>query len=121
MIIAVDFDGTLHNGVYPNIGEPQEGAVDVMHKLDRDGHVLIIWSCRSGDDQTAMINWLLEYGIPFNRVNDNDAGKIKKFSNNSRKVYAHLYIDDKQVGGLPPWDEIYEEVRLMNVNYELKK
>lgn len=110
MIIAVDFDGTLHTGKWPETGAPAPCAVEVMNKLKADGHYLIIWTCREGEYKTEMINWLLEQGIPFDRINDNSPEQIDRFGNNSRKVNASVYIDDKQVGGLPPWNEIYDTV-----------
>lgn len=118
MIIAIDFDGTLHTGHWPEIGSPAPYAVEMMRKLKADGHYLIIWTCRYGDQQTEMVNWLLEKQIPFDRINDNIPGQSERYGSNSRKIYAHLYIEDKQVGGLPRWDEIYEEVCLMEANYK---
>lgn len=120
MIIAIDFDGTLHTGHWPSIGSPAPYAVEMMQKLKADGHYLIIWTCRELQQQTEMINWLLEKQIPFDRVNDNVPGQAERYGNNARKVYAHLYVDDKQVGGLPRWDEIYDEVCLMEANYKAK-
>lgn len=108
MIIAVDFDGTLHNGEYPGIGTPATDAVTVMQKLRNDGHYIIIWTCREGNLLTEAINWLLSNNIPFNRVNDHEPENKAKYGGNTRKVYAHLYVDDKQVGGLPSWPEIYD-------------
>lgn len=124
MIIAVDFDGTLHTGHWPGIGLAAPYAIEVMQKLKADGHYLIIWTCREGNRQTEMINWLLEKKIPFDRVNDNVPGQIEIYGNNARKVHAHLYVDDKQVFGLPRWDEIYEVVCQMQnntVNYGRKE
>ena len=120
MIIAIDFDGTLHTGKWPGIGSPAPYAVEVMRQLKADGHRLVIWTCREGDQQTDMINWLLEHDIPFDRVNDNFPDQTQMYKSNSRKVYAHLYIEDKQVGGLPMWEEIYEFVRGMEEEYQLK-
>jgi hypothetical protein len=57
-----------------------------------------------------MVNWLLEKQIPFDRINDNAPEQTSLYKNNSRKVYAHLYIDDKQLGGLPGWNEIYDSI-----------
>lgn len=110
MIIAVDFDGTLHTGTYPNIGEPRPGAEEYMKKLKADGHYLIIWTCREGDVLLEAINWLLSQNIPFDRVNDHELENKAKYGGTTRKVYADLYIDDKQVGGLPTWEEIYRYV-----------
>ncbi len=117
MIIAVDFDGTLHDGVYPDIGNPFPCSIYVMQQLKDKGHYLIIWTCRNGDRLTDAINWLLENNIPFDRVNDHEPENNAKYGGSTRKVYAHLYIDDKQVGGLPSWPVIYEYVCKIEEEY----
>jgi hypothetical protein len=66
-----------------------------------------------------MVNWLLEKSIPFDRINNHHPGSVGSYGYNSRKVYAHLYVDDKQVGGLPTWNEIYEFVRQKEEEYQL--
>jgi hypothetical protein len=111
MIIAIDFDGTLHTGTFPEIGEPKPGAVQAMQKLKLDGHRLILWTCRCGERLTNTINWLLNNQMPFDLVNENTASSVTHFGSNSRKINADLYVDDKQVGGLPEWDDIYKYVR----------
>jgi hypothetical protein len=120
MIIAVDFDGTLHTGRWPETGSPAPYAREVMRRLKEEGHYLIIWTSRAGDELIAAINWLLENHIPFDRVNDNPPGQTALYGNNSRKVYAHLYVDDKQVGGLPTWPEIYDCITRMELEYNSK-
>lgn len=120
MVVAVDFDGTLHDGKWPGIGEPLEGAINIMKEIQELGVYIVIWTCRSGDDQTRMINWLLEHHIPFDRVNDNRPEQTAYFGNNSRKVNADLYIDDKQIGGLPSWIDIYEYVRKAKADFDKK-
>jgi len=110
MIIAVDFDGTLHTGTYPNIGEPRPGAEEYMKKLKDDGHYLILWTCREGDLLLEAINWCLSQNIPFDRVNDHEPENKAKYGGTTRKIYADLYVDDKQIGGLPTWEEIYKYI-----------
>ncbi len=110
MILAIDFDGTIVRGKFPNIEGEQPYAKETIEKLKNAGHFVIINTCRTGDQLLEAINWLLEHGIPFDRVNDNEPRNVAKYGNNSRKVYAHIYIDDKQVGGLPDWNEIYNLV-----------
>ena len=110
MIIAVDFDGTLHAGKWPGIGVEAPYAGDVMRRLHDDGHYIIINTCRTGDMLVDAVNWLLRHDIPFDRVNDNCPVSVEQYGSNSRKIHAHVYIDDKQIGGLPPWREIYEYV-----------
>ena len=117
MIIAIDFDGTLHTGTYPAIGGAQPYAVQVMQELAAAGHYLIIWTCREAARQTEMINWLLDHKIPFHRVNEHNPEQIATYGGSSRKVYAHLYIDDRQVGGLPSWDKIADYVKKLEKEY----
>jgi hypothetical protein len=50
----------------------------------------------------------MENKIPFDRINDNHPDKITLFGNNSRKIYADIYIDDKSIGDIPVWHNIYE-------------
>jgi len=70
MIIAVDFDGTLSMGPYPEIGNPKPYAVEMMNKLKDDGHYIILWTCRRGERLEDALNWLLEpltASMPMNR------------------------------------------------------
>lgn len=120
MIICIDFDGTLHIGKWPGIGLPAPDAVKVMKQLKADGHYLIIWTCREGKRQTEMVNWLIEHEIPFDRINDHHPESITTYGGDARKVHAHLYVDDKQVGGLPMWKEIYEYATNKEIEYQGK-
>jgi hypothetical protein len=108
MIIAIDFDSTITTGPYPVIGSAQHGAKDCINRLYSEGHYIIINTCRCGTHLLDAINWLLHQGINFHRVNDNNPVETARYNNNSRKIFAHLYIDDKQIGELPPWNEIYD-------------
>lgn len=106
MIIAVDFDGTLCKSQYPAIGDVMPGAWDVMHELHEAGHYLIIWTCRTGQRLADAVNWLLEMDIPFNRINDHCPDNVAKYGDGGPKVYADLYIDDKNLGGFPGWYQV---------------
>jgi hypothetical protein len=110
MIIAVDFDGVLHTGNYPNIGYVCSEAVEILKKLAADGHYLILNTCRTGDFLVDAINFLLEHDIPVHRINDNCPYNQAKYGGNTRKVYADVYIDDHNAGGLPDWQTIYEYI-----------
>ncbi|GAB6010819.1 hypothetical protein [Viscerimonas tarda] len=118
MIIAIDFDGTICRGKYPAIDGLQPYAKDVINRLYDEGHYIIIWTCRGDDCLLNAINYLLAQGVKFHRINDHHPATVEQYGNNSRKVYAHLYIDDKQVGGLPAWTDIYEWVRKKEEEYK---
>lgn len=120
MIIAIDFDGTIVTNKFPAIGAPIEGAAETIRYLALDGHYIIINTCRSNDDAIAVVNYLRREGIPFDAINDNHPAHIKKYGNNCRKIYAHCYVDDKQVGGLPEWSEIYNYIKQCAAEYRNK-
>lgn len=111
MIIAIDFDGTIVRGKFPNIEGLMPDAPKYIQQRAADGHYIIINTCRSGQQAIDAVNYLLEHGIPFHRFNDNHPDQIALYGNNSRKVYAHVYIDDKNLGGLPMWREIYTIIK----------
>lgn len=117
MIVAIDFDGTIVRGQFPAIDGLTPDSKQYIKMLKDDGHYIIINTCRSGQQAIEAINYLLECGIPFDRFNDNEPTSVAKYNSNSRKVYAHVYVDDKQVGGLPPWSKIYDWITEIENKY----
>ena len=113
MIIAVDFDGVLHSGKFPEIGAMVPYASDIINQLRADGHYVILWTCRSGNELLDAINWCFEHKIYFDRINDNNPDNIREYGGNTRKVYADLYIDDKNAEMIP-WPDIYEFINNNN-------
>lgn len=121
MIIAVDFDGTIVRSDYPVILGEQPYAGESLRKLHERGHKIIIWTCRTGDKLLDAVNWLLEHNIPFSRVNDHDPENAAKYGGRAgKKVYAHCYIDDKNIGGFPGWHACLEMIEEMENEYQSK-
>lgn len=119
MIIAVDFDGTISRGKYPAIDGEQPYAGESLRKLYSQGHKIIIWTCRTGDRLLEAINWLLEHQIPFSRINDHDPDNLTKYGGEGgKKIYAHVYIDDKNIGGFLGWPACLAEIERMEAEYE---
>ena len=118
MIIAVDFDGTIHDGQWPGIGRPLPDAREEINALRAEGHYIIIWTCREGRQQTEMVNWLLEQDIHFDRVNDHRPDQVTAYGTDARKVYAHCYVDDKNAGGMLPWKDIALWIRRQEAAYK---
>ena len=121
MIIAIDFDGTISRGKFPAIDGLQPYAVDTINALYDAGHYLIINTCRSGEQLLEAINFMLEQGIKFHRVNDNHPDQTALYKNNSRKIYAHQYIDDKNLGGFPGWLIAYQQIQQFELEYQQKQ
>lgn len=95
MIIAVDFDGTCVDHVYPNIGVDVPFAVETMKRLINSGHKIILWTMRSGKELKEAENWFKGRNIELFGVQRNpEQDKWTK----SPKCYASLYIDDAAFG-----------------------
>ena len=96
-IIAVDFDGCLCGGKWPDIGAPRQQVINELIRQQAEGAKLILWSCREGEQLKAAVMWCLNHGLKFDAVNDNLEENKAYFGNNSRKIYATEYWDDKSV------------------------
>ena len=112
MIIAVDFDGTIVTHEYPKIGKEIPFATQTLKMLKNDGHRLILWSVREGQLLEDAVKWCSERGVEFYAVNK-DYPEEEKANNNhfSRKLKADVWIDDRNVGGLPDWGTIYRIIK----------
>ena len=99
MIFAVDFDGTLSFGKWPEVGPANEGLFRFLKKRKCLGDQLILWTCREGEELEQAIIWCKEKGLYFDAVNDNLIEVKKKYGKNSRKISCDFYIDDRAVNG----------------------
>lgn len=111
MIIALDFDGTIVEHKYPEIGREIPFATETIRMLIKEHHKVILWSVREGKLLDDAVNWCRERGIEFYAVN-RDYPEESMSNNNhfSRKLKADLFIDDRNIGGLPDWGMIYRMV-----------
>lgn len=96
-IFAVDFDGTLCESAFPDIGAPNITLINHLIKKRKKGHKLILWTCRVGERLQEAVDWCRRYGLEFDAVNDNLPEMVEKWGNQTRKVFADVYIDDKSV------------------------
>ncbi len=113
MTIAVDFDGTIVEHKYPAIGEEIPFATDTLKMLRQDGHRLILWSVREGQLLEEAINWCRERGVEFYAVNrDYPEETAENNPHFTRKLKVDVFIDDRNLGGLPDWGTIYRMIKL---------
>ncbi len=110
-ILAIDFDGTISKGPYPSIGGLNKGAKHYINKLYSEGYYIIINTCRSDKLLIKAVSFLIEKGVKFHSVNENEPLNVARYKNDSRKIYAHLYIDDKNLQGFPGWKKAYQIVK----------
>ena len=110
MIIAVDFDGTIVEHKYPAIGKEIPFAIETLKKLHAERHKLILWSVREGELLEEAVQFCKERGLEFYSVNTNYPEEKGDHQYFSRKLKADLFIDDRNLGGLPDWGVIYRMI-----------
>ena len=109
MIIAVDFDGTIVEHDYPKIGKPIPFAIDTLKLLQKEKEFrLILWTVREGPLLQEAVDYCESKGLKFYAVNKNFP---EEEIPSPRKVNADLFIDDKNLGGLPEWGVIYKLIK----------
>jgi len=111
--IAIDFDGTVvYDRVGPLLTENLKLNIqNVLRRLRKEGNILILYTCRVNECLEEALIFLQINRIKFDHINDNPFERIQK-RKRSRKVYADIYIDDRQLGGIPDdWEEIYKIIK----------
>lgn len=94
-IYAVDFDGTLSLGEWPQVGPANTELINFLLELQSEGNKLILWTCRAGEALEKAVEWCRMYGLVFDAVNDNLPEIIEEYGSNSRKITCDYYIDDR--------------------------
>ena len=94
-VYAIDFDGVLARSLYPKIGNPIQNNIDYVKELKKKGNTIILWTCRTDNELKDAVNWLEDHDLIFDYVNENTDENIEKYGNDTRKIVADYYIDDK--------------------------
>ena len=123
MIYGIDFDGTIVEEKFPGIGKPIGCVLDFIRDLQARGHKWILITMREGKYLDDAVAWLKTQGLTPDAVNDNLPERIEKWGNNPRKIYADIYIDDHNAGGihLPGYSELSELEELRYIVEQFKK
>jgi len=108
--IAVDFDGTIVEHRYPEIGKEVMFALPTLRALQEQGHQLILWTYRSGKELDDAVEYCRRNGIVFYAINSSYPEEEFDEDYDSRKIDADIFIDDRNIGGLPAWGEIYQMI-----------
>lgn len=103
------FDGTLCESIFPGIGSPNTALINHLIKRRKQGNKIILWTCRVNERLQEAVEWCKSYGLEFDAVNENLPEMIEFYGNDTRKVHADVYIDDKAVNK-PKYRVPYKEV-----------
>lgn len=93
-VIAIDFDGTLCENKYPEIGLPRWGVIFKALSEQENGAALILWTCRTGKELNDAVEACAKWGLTFDAVNKNLPSWVDTWNNDPRKVGATEYWDD---------------------------
>jgi len=120
--IAVDFDGTIVQHRYPEIGEPVPWALETLIQLRKKGIPVFLWTMRGHpkaqerDTLQEAINFCKVAGLEFDGINYSPV----QFSTSS-KQYASIYIDDAAIGcpirndGSVDWTKVIKELIIKGI------
>ena len=96
-IIAVDFDGTLFENAWPDVGAPIEKNINKLKAEQADGAKIILWTNRVGEPLEKALAFCEAQDIHLDAVNKNLPEIIKAFGTDCRKIFANEYWDDRAV------------------------
>lgn len=96
-VIAVDFDGTLCDSAWPEIGKENQPVINELLRRQADGDRIILWTCRTGVLLDAAVAWCTNHGLNFDAINSNVPERITLYGDDPRKVSADEYWDDRAV------------------------
>ncbi len=119
MVIAVDFDGTIVEHRYPEIGEELPFATEVIKMLIAERHKVILYTMRTGRLLDEAVQWCKDRGVEFYAINSDTPCDFiaDRATHLSCKVNADYFVDDRNISGLPDWTTIYKIIT-SGVSYE---
>lgn len=104
--VAVDFDGTIVENEYPQLGKPMLFAFETLKELQKRGFVLILWTVRTGKLLEEAVEFCRQNGVEFYAVNRNHPEEFLD-PETPRKLDVDVFIDDRNLGGFPGWDKVF--------------
>jgi len=113
-IIAVDFDGTLCENKWPEIGEPRYSVIKRLKAEQDAGAKIILWTCRTEKLLADAVYWCALQGLKFDAINENLKSRIEQYGDDTRKVSATEYWDDRAV---PISEELEEAVHMSKARF----
>ncbi len=120
MKIAVDFDGTIVEHRYPEIGKPILFAFEAIKELQKRGHKIILWTYRSGKELDAAVEFCKKNGVEFYAVNKSFPEEVFDISQASRKIDTELFIDDRNIEGFPGWAKVLQILHPEDFDIEIE-
>ena len=90
-VVAVDFDGTLCECKYPDIGAPVTPVIEYVKERKAAGDIIILWTCRVGVHLENAVEWCKRQGLTFDYINENAPERVGQYGGDTRKISADEY------------------------------
>jgi ribonucleotide monophosphatase NagD (HAD superfamily) len=103
-ILAVDYDGTLFEGSWPEKGKPILNVVEKVKEFKNNGSEIVLWTCREGSSlEEAIQRCKEELDLEFDAINSNASTASEYIKEKekigeifcTRKIFANFYLDDR--------------------------
>lgn len=107
-IFAIDFDGTIVEHEFPDIGPEKPNALDTMRALQKVGHKIIIWTCRTGEMLDVIEQWLKKKNFVPDSINKSLV-PYSSYGFSFPKVYADFYLDDRSFPPFSDWKSVQKQ------------
>lgn len=95
-----------------------------MRRLQAKGYLLVLNTCREDEPRrkylTEAVVFCAANGVHFRSVNCNLPEDDFR-EHGGRKIFAHYYIDDRNLGGFPGWLEVERMMREQEDDPQLVK
>ncbi len=121
--LLIDFDGTIVEHEFPQIGAPLHGAFKTLIDLKAAGYKLVLWTCRDDSHRDTPLTDAIEFckqnGVRFDGVNQTlPCDEFRDEYMPRAKPHAMLCIDDRNLGGFPGWHVVREMFGLTPLDTE---
>ncbi|MBP5531576.1 MAG: HAD family hydrolase [Lentisphaeria bacterium] len=100
IIFAIDFDGTIVENEFPKIGKLKPEVERFIRVLRAYGDKWILYTMREGESLQLALDFIAIHDLLPDAANENLPEMCELYGNNPRKIFAHVYIDDHNAGGL---------------------
>lgn len=106
-VVAIDLDGTIWSENFPNFGKVFPYAIETINAMVDYGYEVILWTCRANENLEACKKELTRLGLNDKiLVNEHAEYYLSKYSDQSPKVAASVYIDNSSYNA-PTYDNYW--------------